>query len=99
MARALAPVVAVAVALAGCGTMAPRACEKTSIVVAQKDERTRVEERRGPPRVTATGTVEETKEIVPVREYWLRDQAGTWHRVSEAEFRTAAVGQSMDVCR
>lgn len=79
--------------------MAERACDRTSIVVAQKDERTRVEERRGAPRVTATGTVEETREMVPVREHWLRDAAGTSYRVTDTEFRAATVGQSMEVCR
>jgi hypothetical protein len=95
VARALAGVVLLAPA--GCATLAP--CPKTAVVVAQKEERTRMEERRGAPRVTATGTIEDRVELVPVREYWVRDRGGGWHRVSDREYAAAAPGQSIDVCR
>lgn len=98
LAREVAAVVALAVAVAGCATGTPAPCAKTRIVVAQKDERTRMEERRT-PRVTGSGAIEDTTEMVRITEYWVRDDAGAWHRITEREFEVVTPGQPLEVCR
>ncbi len=98
MAREVALVVALAIGVAGCASLTG-SCEKTPIVVAAKEERSRLEWRRGAPRTTASGTVEETSEPVTVTEYYVRSTENTWHRVSETEFKAATPQQRIEVCR
>ena len=82
----------------GCAILNPP-CEKVEIVVAQKEERSRIEMRRGPGRVTATGSVEETTEPARVNEYYVRSSEGAWHRISEAQFKGVTPQQKLEVCR
>jgi hypothetical protein len=98
LARTIALVAVVVVGAAGCATF-DRPCDKIGITVAQKEERTRVDTRRG-TRVTATGSIEETQEPVRVVEYFVRAaEDDTWHRITEREFEAIAPKQRLEVCR
>ena len=82
----------------GCATVDP-SCAKIPITVAKKEVQSRVEMRRGAPRVTATGSMEETQETVRVIEYRVAAEDGTWYRVTEAEYEAIAPRQRIDVCK
>jgi hypothetical protein len=98
LARAVALAALVALAATACAAVDPP-CATQTITVAQKDDRSRVEMRRG-TRTTATGTIEETQTPVPVAEYYVRAaDDGKWYRVGEREFRAVALQQRMEVCR
>lgn len=90
-----AMVALLAVVLGGC---APFACTPTTIVVAGKDERVVEQTRPRGLRTTGTGTVEEIKETIQVRQYWIKSTAGSWYRVDEAQFEAAAPNQTIQVC-
>lgn len=85
-----------ALAANACAVATP--CSPTSVVVERKEERARVEFRRGPVRVTPSGRVEETTEPVRVVEYWIHDTAGGGHRVDAAAFGAATPGRPIEVC-
>ncbi len=73
-------------------------CQPTSITVAKKEERARLE--TAPHGYTSeTGRLAEIRRPEIVRDYWVLDAAATWHRVSWARYRAAEVGQVLDLCR
>jgi hypothetical protein len=86
---------ALVVLLLGCAGLT---CRPASITVAQKEERARLE---ATPRgfTSETGRLEELRRPEIVREYWVLDAGGTWHRVSLEQYRAAEVGQALDLCR
>ena len=84
--------------MSGCATLDPP-CTKIPITVAKKDVRSRVESRRGTPRTTVTGSMEETQEMVQVVEYRVAAEDGAWYRVTEAEYGAISPGQRIDVCK
>jgi len=80
----------------GCATFA---CDPVAIVVAEKDERVRLESRVRGVRVDPLGRVREDREEVIVREYWVRDPEGRWYRVDAERWRAVAAGGTVEVCR
>ena len=75
-------------------------CAPTSIAIAQKEERARVVTvSDGVYRTTATGRLEPAERPAVVREYWVRSSEDEWYRVSEEQFASARVGESIVVCR
>ena len=87
--------VVAATLIGGCASLA---CHPATIVVAKKDENVRLDTRPGLPRTTGAGRLEE--DIVPklVREYWVQSDRGDWYPVSEAQYRVAEPGRSIDMC-
>jgi len=88
--------VALLAALDGCAGVA---CAPATIVVADKDERLRLQSELRGLRTDELGRVKEQRREVIVSEYWVRDRGGQWHRVGESAWRAAEPGQSMQVCR
>jgi hypothetical protein len=86
---------ALGLTLYGCAGLS---CQPTSITVAKKDERGRVET---VPRgyTTETGRLEELRRPEIVRDYWVQDVTGTWHRVSLEQYRAAEIGRPLELCR
>lgn len=82
--------------LGGCATFA---CDPVTIVVAEKDERIRLESRVRGVRVDPLGRVREDREEVVVREYWVRDPEGRWSRVDAERWRAVEAGGTVEVCR
>jgi hypothetical protein len=82
--------------LAGC---AGAICRPATIVVAAKDTHVRLERESLGVTTDHAGRVVERRRDVIVLEYWVRDQEGHWHRVAEAVWRQAAVGEPLEVCR
>ena len=82
-------------ALSGCAGLS---CQPASITVAKKEERARLET---VPHgyTTETGRLEELRRPEIVRDYWVRDADGTWHRVSLEQYRATEVGQVLDICQ
>ena len=63
-------------------------CQPASITVAKKEERARLD--ATPQAYTAeTGRLEEIRRPEIVRDYWVLDADGTWHRVSVEQYRAA----------
>ena len=83
----------------GIGGCAALACRPTPITIAAKDERSRLEARPGLPRTTADqGMAEEVRPTL-VREFWVRSDGGQWYRISERQYKTVNIGQSIEVCQ
>jgi hypothetical protein len=81
--------------VSGCAALS---CRPASITVAKKEERARVE--ATPQGYTSeTGRLEEIRRPEIVRDYWVLDTDGTWHRVSIEQYRTAEAGQALELCR
>ena len=74
-------------------------CEPVPVIVAQKEERERLEVVARGVGTSPTGNVEEIRVPQVVREYWVRAQDGTWYRVSEERYRAVEVGGSVESCR
>jgi hypothetical protein len=88
--------VALLALLEGCAGLA---CTPTTVIVARKDQRSRLlSEPRG-MRTDEQGRVEEVRREVIVTEYWVQDREGRWHRVAESAWRAVEPGQSIQVCR
>jgi hypothetical protein len=68
-------------------------------MVADKEERERIDVTPTGFRTTETGRVEEVETVRVTRTYWIRSQEGRWYSVSAAEFEAIRVGQWMEVCR
>lgn len=83
-------------ALAGCAGVI---CRPATIVVAAKDTHVRLESEFLGITTDHAGRLVERRRDVIVLEYWVRDQEGHWHRVAEAAWRRAAVGEPLEVCR
>jgi len=86
---------ALLLASSGCAGLS---CRQLPITVAKKDERGRLELA---PRgyTTETGRLEELRRPEIVRDYWVQDAAGAWHRVSLEQYQVAQVGEILDLCR
>jgi hypothetical protein len=82
-------------ALSGCAGLS---CQPTSITVARKEERGRLET---VPRgyTTETGRLEELRRPEIVRDYWVQDATDTWHRVSFEQYRAAEIGRPLELCQ
>lgn len=82
-------------ASSGCAGLS---CQQVSIKVVKKEERARLETT---PHgyTTETGRLEELRRPEIVRDYWVQDAGGAWHRVSLETYRAAEVGQPLEVCR
>lgn len=74
-------------------------CSPLTIVVAQKEERARLERVPHGIATTDTGRLEEGRRTEIVRDYWVRGHDGTWYPVSRDRYRAAEVGQSLELCR
>jgi hypothetical protein len=85
---------ALGLVLSGCASLS---CEQTSVTVAKKEERGRLET---VPRgyTTETGRLEELRRPEIMRDYWIQDASGTWHRVSLEQYRAAEVGRPLEIC-
>ena len=81
--------------LSGCASLS---CEQTSVTVAKKEERGRLET---VPRgyTSETGRLEELRRPEIVRDYWIQDATGAWYRVSLEQYRAAEVGRPLGLCR
>jgi len=75
------------------------ACRPLTIVVADKEERSRLERVPSGIRTTETGQLEEARRTEVVRDYWVRAQDGTWYRVPIDRYRAAEIGQPLEICR
>ncbi len=86
---------ALGLVLSGCASLS---CEQTSVTVAKKEERGRLET---VPRgyTTETGRLEELRRPEIVRDYWVQDATGTWHRISLEQYRAVEVGRPLEICR
>src|SRR5262245_29822288 len=74
------------------------ACKPRMVIVAEKDERVRLE--RAPAiETTETGSVKETDELRRVQIYQIRSEDGEWYRVSPEAYRGAQVGKPIEICR
>jgi hypothetical protein len=73
-------------------------CKPMTVIVAEKDERVRLERAPG-IETTETGSVKETDELRRVGTYRIRSEEGVWYRVSPEAFRAAQVGKPIEVCR
>ena len=92
---ALISVLVGALAATGCGSVT---CKPITIVVAHKEEPTRLKSEVGGLRTTSTGSVVEERRESIVREYWVQAASGQEYRVSESDWRAAAVGSPLRVC-
>jgi hypothetical protein len=92
---AVALAVALLVILDGCAG----ACTPAVIVVAEKDERLRLQSEPRGLRTDERGRVKEQRREVLVSEYWVRDPDGRWYRVAGSAWRGVEPGQSLQVCR
>ena len=84
------------VATGGCALFT---CQPISVVVAEKEERQRVDVIPIGFRTTETGRVEEAETVRVMRTYWVRSDEGRWYSVSAADFEPTQVGRSLEVCR
>jgi len=91
------PVIAAVLVLvsSGCASLS---CQQTSITVAKKEERGRLD--TIPRGYTAeTGGLKEIRRPEIAHDYWVQDAEGSWHRVSVEQYRAAEVGQVFELCR
>jgi hypothetical protein len=101
MARAIPAAVFAGCAPAGLSAFgcAALTCEPAMVLVARKEERPRLEMVHRGFRTNAVGRLEEIRTLEVVREYWVRADDGTWHRVSLEQFQGAEPGAPVEVCR
>jgi hypothetical protein len=85
-----------ALGLGGCAAMT---CQPVTLLVAQKQERTRIDQSVRGLETTGAGKLEEARRFAVVPDYWVRAEDGSWHHVSAEEFRAAVVGEPLKVCR
>ena len=85
-----------ALALGGCAALV---CEPLTVVVAKKEERTRVDVVRRGIRTTEIGRLEEVETFKVAGDYWVQAQDGAWHRVSADQFKAAEVSRPLEICR
>lgn len=74
-------------------------CQPISVVVAEKEERQRVDVTPIGFQTTETGRVEEVETVRVMRTYWVRSKEGRWYSIPAADFEAAYVGQPLEVCR
>jgi hypothetical protein len=94
--RAPLPALLAVLALSGCATV----CRPATLEVAAKEDRARVvTEVRSVRAADGSGRIVEQTVPRIVHDYLVRDPAGVWHHVSEAEWRGAQPGKPLEVCR
>ncbi len=74
-------------------------CHPLTIVVAEKEERARLETVPHGVRTTETGRLEEDRRPEVVRDYWVRAADGTWYQITLDRYRGVEIGQPLKVCR
>jgi hypothetical protein len=83
--------------VAGCGTLA---CQPAPVIVAEKEERSRLEMVPTGGFTSSTGRLEEVRAPKAVRNYWVRAKDdGTWYPISPERYRTVEVGDTVELCR
>jgi hypothetical protein len=92
----LALVVFMGTIVASCASVS---CKPAQIVVAEKEERLRREQKTVGTRPTVGGGVEEIRRDVTVREYWVRAVDNEWYRISEEQYEVVVPNATVDVCR
>ena len=80
----------------GCASLA---CRPQTVLVERKEERVRLESEFRGLRQEGPGRPSEIRRDKIVSEYWIRDRDGAWYEVSEATWRDAAPGTSLELCR
>ncbi len=75
------------------------ACRPATVVVAEREERTRLDREFRGVRTDETGRVGEVRRDRLVHEWWVRDTEGRWHPVDEPTYRAAEPGGTVGVCR
>lgn len=81
---------------AGCALLT---CQPVTVVVADKEERVRLELVPVGLRTTEIGRLEEVEGLRRVRTYWIRSDAGRWYDVSPVVYGLARAGEHAEVCR
>lgn len=94
--RAVLAVPLAALSLASCASVSR--CEPLTILVKDKEQRTHLERVPAGLQTTETGYVREIYRELFVQEYWVKDDGGRWHKVSESAWREAQAGQTLQVC-
>jgi hypothetical protein len=89
-------VLALLLALHGCSVAS---CTPLTIVVTDKDAHSRLQSEPRGLRSDELGRVKEQRREVIVTEYWVRDEAHRWHRVSASDWMGAQPGQPLEICR
>lgn len=94
--RRLTIPVVVVMLVTGCAAL--RQETPASIVVADKEQRTRWEttvigQRRSP----VTGRVQDIRREDLLDEYWVKDTTGHWYRVPKDDWQRAVVGQPLEL--
>jgi hypothetical protein len=83
--------------VAGCGTLA---CQPAPLIVAEKEERSRLEMVPTGGFTSPTGRLEEVRVPKAVRDYWVRAKDdGTWYPISPERYRDVKVGDTVELCR
>jgi len=85
-----------AAATAGCALLT---CQPVSVLVAEKEERVRLELVPVGLRTTEIGRLEEVEGVRRVKTYWIRSEEGYWYSVSAHGFVAAQAGRPIEVCR
>src|SRR5262245_44894806 len=94
MSRAVATgVVLLALAREGCASLE---CRPATIVVARKEERTRVDDSVRAVRTDSLGRLEGVRSYEVVPEYWVYAQDGSSYRVPRDRFLAAEPGQPLE---
>ena len=89
--------VLVGLAVVGCTAVT---CQPSTVIVAKKEERARVENVSGGLyRTTETGRLEPVLTPGIVREYWIESRGGDWYRVTPEQFQAADIDRPMEMCR
>ncbi len=68
-------------------------------MVVAKDVRSRPERRVRGYLVMPYGDVIEDRDVVIVKDYWVKGEDGRWRAVGESTWRRAVVGKPLEVCR
>jgi hypothetical protein len=92
----LCPLGLVVLAVSACALFT---CQPVSVVVAEKEQRQRVDLVPVGFRTTETGRVEEVETARVTQTYWVRSEEGRWYSVPATDFEAAQVGRSLEVCR
>ena len=74
-------------------------CQPLSVTVAEKEERARLEMVPRGMETTGSGRLDVRRVPEVVRDYWVRAEDGTWHRVPLEKFQEAEVGRPLEICR
>jgi hypothetical protein len=88
--------VCLALFAAACATLT---CRPLSVMVAEKEERARLDMVSRGVQTTETGHLEVLRAPEIVRDYWVRAEDGTWYRVSLDKFRAAEINRPLELCR